>query len=181
MSTYTFKSKIFILPGLGNSGDQHWQTLWENKFGFIRIEQQEWDTPVKDDWIDTIEKELSSHNGSDIILVGHSLAVSTIAFWAAKYKRKIKGALLVAPSDTEAPSYPPGTKGFAPMPTNKLPFPSVTITSTDDVYVTLNRAEVLASSWGSKLINIGKAGHINTSSGHGEWPDGLKYLKELDN
>jgi predicted alpha/beta hydrolase family esterase len=176
----TFNADIFILPGLGNSDQQHWQTIWERDYGFGRIAQSEWDKPVKDVWIQTIDIALQNHDLSNVILVGHSLACSTIAFWAAKYKRKIKGALLVGPSDTEADTYPPGTTGFKPMPVNKLPFPSIVVTSTDDYYVTTARATYFANCWGSKLVTIGNAGHINVASGYGNWNEGLTYLKELD-
>jgi len=176
----TFESDIFILPGLGNSGEQHWQSFWEREYGFTRINQNEWDAPVKDVWIDTIDKALQHYNLQNVILVGHSLACSTIVSWTAKYNRKIKGALLVGPSDTEANTYPPGTTGFKPMPTNKLPFPSITIASTDDYYVSLARAAYFANCWGSKLVTIGNAGHINVTSGYTAWDEGLKFLKELD-
>jgi hypothetical protein len=61
----------------------------------------------------------------------------------------------------------------------RLPFPSVVIASTDDPYVTLHRAEAFAAAWGSELINIGRAGHINAASGHGPWPQGEAWLEKL--
>ena len=175
-----FHSTILIIPGLGNSGPQHWQSLWENKFNFTRIEQQEWDTPVCADWIENINSEVSKHDPADVILVGHSLACSTIAYWAQKFNVKIKGALLVGPSDTEADTYPPGTTGFKPVLLNTLPFKTIVVASTNDFYVKFDRAELFAGSWGSELINIGDAGHINVSSGFGEWNEGLEILKRLD-
>ncbi|GAA3963723.1 RBBP9/YdeN family alpha/beta hydrolase [Mucilaginibacter dorajii] len=175
-----FKSTIFIIPGLGNSGPEHWQSLWEKRFGFTRIEQQDWETPVCADWITTLQSYLDTHNPADVILVGHSLACSTIAYWAKEYNVAIKAALLVAPSDTEAPSYPPGTTGFAPMLLNKLPFKTIAVMSTNDFYVSPQRAEQFANAWGSKLINIGDAGHINGASNLGEWEEGLEFLRELD-
>lgn len=177
---YTFGATVLILPGLNNSGEEHWQTLWEKQFGFTRVEQRDWDTPVCSDWIETLDKRIRSLNTPDIILVGHSLACCTVGYWTKQYDRKIKGALLVAPSDTEAASYPSGTTGFTPMPLNKLRFPSVTVTSTNDYYVTTDRARHFANAWGSELITIGEAGHINTASGFGAWPQGLEYLKKLD-
>jgi hypothetical protein len=175
-----FQNKILILPGLGNSGDAHWQTLWEKQFGFTRIQQKEWDTPVCSDWIETINKSISEQDASNVILVGHSLACCTVAFWAKRFNRKVKAALLVAPSDTEGPIYPPGTTGFKPMPLNAIPFPTLTITSSNDEYVTLDRAQQFAKAWNSKLINIGDAGHINVAAGFGPWPEGLEFLKQLD-
>src|SRR5688572_895149 len=153
MTANSFQSKIFIVPGLGNSGDQHWQTHWEKQFGFIRIHQKDWDTPVCKDWVDALDNKLKTVPLNEVILVGHSLACSTIVFWAQRYQRKIKAALLVAPSDTEADIYPPGTTGFKPMPLHKLNFPSTTVTSTDDQYVSLDRAIYFANAWGSELIN----------------------------
>lgn len=176
----TFSSSVFILPGLGNSGDAHWQTLWEKEHNFTRIEQRDWDTPVCSEWIDTIDKVLTQHDLSNVIVVGHSLACSTVAFWSNRYQRKIKGALLVAPSDTEAESYPPGTTGFKPMPDQSLAFPSIVVASTNDFYVTLSRAQHFAHRWGSELANIGDAGHINVAAGFGPWEEGLHLLKKLD-
>jgi predicted alpha/beta hydrolase family esterase len=176
----TFQSTILIIPGLGNSGPQHWQSLWENKFNFIRVEQKEWDTPFCSDWIENINNEVKKHDPANVILVGHSLACATIAYWALKFGIKIKGALLVGPSDTEADSYPLGTTGFKPVPLFNLPFKTIVVASTNDFYVTFDRAIQFADSWGGKLINIGDAGHINVSSGFGEWDEGLEILKGLD-
>jgi predicted alpha/beta hydrolase family esterase len=92
---------------------------------------------------------------------------------------RVRGALLVAPSDTEAASYPAGPTGFAPMPLCRLPFPSVAVASTDDPYVTAERARAFAEAWGSKLVTIADAGHINSESGLGDWPAGFALLQEL--
>src|SRR6478735_10653491 len=174
------KSTILILPGLGNSGEGHWQTLWQQQFGFIRIEQSDWDAPVCNVWIDTIDAAIMQHDLDNVILVAHSLANTTVAAWAKKYNRKIKAALLVAPSDTEAETYPPGATGFNPMFLNKLPFPSIAVMSEDDFYVTPARAKYFADCWGSTLVSIGNAGHINVAAGYGEWNAGLQFLKQLD-
>jgi predicted alpha/beta hydrolase family esterase len=176
----TFQSTILILPGLGNSGPQHWQSIWQNKFNFTRVEQNDWDTPICDDWIETINNEIKKHDPANVILVAHSLACTTVAYWSQKFNVKIKGALLVGPSDTEADTYPPGTTGFKPVPLIKLPFRSTVVASTNDYYLTFARATQFAKSWGSKLINIGDAGHINVASGYGDWDAGLEFLKKLD-
>lgn len=172
-------SSVFILPGLYNSGPQHWQKHWENKYGFTRINQKDWETPVCEDWISTIDHVVKQQPLSETILVAHSLACCTVNHWARKYKRVIKGALLVDPSDNEAPSYPPGTVGFTPMPLYKLPFPSIVIASTNDEYVTLERAHFFANAWGSELINIGDCGHINSASDPGLWSQGYEQLQKL--
>jgi len=176
-----FQSTILVIPGLGNSGPQHWQSIWERRFGFTRVEQKEWDTPVCADWITNINNKVKKHDPVNVILVGHSLACATIAWWAKEFNVTIKGALLVSPSDAEADSYPPGTTGFAPVPIIRLPFRSIVVVSNNDYYVMVERAKLFADSWGSEFVNIGNAGHINATSGFGEWDKGLELLKQLDN
>ncbi|MCL9807538.1 alpha/beta fold hydrolase [Flavobacterium amniphilum] len=174
MSTY------FIIPGLGNSGPEHWQTFFEQSGdNFKRIQQNDWDSPKCDDWVETIEKTLSTYDLSDVVLIGHSLGCSTIAHWAAKYGKQIKGALLVAPSDLEAPQYTFPATGFTPIPLDKLNFKTIVVASADDVWVSLERAKFFAENWGSEFINIGDAGHINAASGHTNWTEGLELLKKF--
>ena len=169
-----------IVPGLGNSGPEHWQTFFENSGNnFKRIIQQEWDAPVCKDWVTTIDKAVSVYDAATVILIGHSLGCTTIAHWANQYKKKIKGALLVAPSDVEAQGYTFPAKGFSPTPTKKINFKTIVVASEDDPWVSLERAKYFAANWGSEFINIGKAGHINVDSGHKEWKQGLEILKQF--
>lgn len=175
-----FQSTILTLPGIGGSGPQHWQSLWEKEYGFTRIEQQEWETPLRDEWVANIQKSVSKYDPQKLILVGHSAVCSAIAKWAEQYQTKIKAALLVAPADPEAQTFPQGATGFAPMPLHKLPFLSTVVASSNDFYATIDRAKYFADAWGSEFISIGEAGHINTASGYGHWNEGLEILKRLD-
>lgn len=170
-----------IVPGLGNSGEEHWQTYFEKSGDhFRRIVQQEWDAPDCNDWISTIEEQLKSFDLSTVVLIGHSLGCVTIAHWAEKYNGKIKGALLVAPSDLEAPVYDFPATGFAPIPVSKIGFKTIVVASADDPWVSLERAKYFANNWGSDFINIGNAGHINAAAGYGPWQQGLDLLKQFD-
>lgn len=170
----------FIVPGLGNSGPDHWQTYFENSnSNFFRIQQNDWDSPNCSNWISKIDETLLAFDLSSCVLIGHSLGCLAIVHWANQYKRKIKGALLVAPSDSESPIYTFPAKGFSPIPVEKLDFKSIIVASSNDIWVTLERAEYFAECWGSKLINIGNAGHINVASGHTDWNEGLEILYQL--
>ena len=171
----------FILPGLNNSGPEHWQTHWENDHGFTRIQQQDWDNPVAETWLQTIESTLSAYPAHNIVLIGHSLACCTIVKWAQQYGHTIKAAFLVGPSDTEAPSYPPGTTGFTPMPLFRLPFPCTVVASSNDDFVSMDRATYFATAWGARLVNAGPLGHINSLSGIGNWSQGYTLLQQLIN
>lgn len=173
-------SNILIVPGLGSSGPQHWQTLWGQQHPeFVRVEQRDWQTPHCSDWITTLDKAVMQHEPGQVIIVAHSLACISVAFWAKEFKRPVKAALLVAPSDTEAAGFPEGTTGFTPIPLELLPFQSLLVASTNDPYITESRARQLAQAWGSDFVSIGKAGHINADAGFGEWDEGLALLKRL--
>jgi uncharacterized protein len=172
-------TNYLIIPGLGNSGPEHWQTYFENSGdNFSRVEQQEWDTPTCKDWIETLEKRVAEFDLASVVLIGHSLGCMAIAHWASKYKRQIKGALLVAPSDLDAPNYTYDTVGFAPIPLDKINFKTILVTSANDVWVSLERAKFFADNWGSEFINLGNVGHINVASGHTNWEEGMKILKD---
>ncbi|POY35819.1 alpha/beta hydrolase [Solitalea longa] len=180
MGKVEFESEVIIIPGLNNSGDNHWQTHWANKHGFKRIEQHDWDNPESEEWISSLDEQLNQLNGKPIILVAHSLGCIATALWAQNPSRKIKAALLVAPADTEAKGIPKEIKSFKPIPQKPLPFKSIVVASTNDKYISLERANNLAQNWGSEFINVGAVGHINSDSNLGEWELGLELLKELD-
>jgi hypothetical protein len=170
---------ILNVPGLFNSGPDHWQTHWERKLpNMQRIHQRDYDKPVCSEWVETIEAAVQKH-GPDVVLVGHSSGAIAIPHWAAKYPQKIKGAMLVGPSDVEHPNFLKNATGFKPIPLQKLPFPAVVVASSEDPYVSLERAEYFAECWGARLVNIGPAGHINAASGHGEWAEGMEILETL--
>jgi predicted alpha/beta hydrolase family esterase len=171
---------VLTLAGLWNSGPQHWQTHWERKHPeFQRVPHRDWNNPQCHEWVAELDAAIAEGEGAPI-LVAHSLGCVLAAKWAQSGSPlKVAGAFLVAPSDVDAPSYPVEAAGFAPMPMEKLPFPSVMVVSSNDEYVTLERAREMAAAWGSKLVEIGDAGHINGASGYGEWPEGEKMLLEF--
>lgn len=174
-------TSALILPGLGNSGPLHWQTLWEQSNpGFVRVEQRSWDHPICADWVDTIETAVR-RAGPEVVLVAHSLACLAVAHWASKEHLPIKAALLVAVPNSTRTSFPKEAIGFAETPTPRFAFRSIVVASDDDPFGSMENAERLAAAWGSRVVRIGPCGHINASSGLGDWPAGFELLKELQN
>lgn len=173
-------TNYLIVPGLGNSGPEHWQTFFENSGeNFFRIQQQDWEAPDCEDWISTIDQAVSAFNLSSVVLIGHSMGCTAIAHWAKKYQKIIKGALLVAPSDLEAPVYSFPATGFTPIPQEKFNYRTIVVASENDEWVSPDRARFFATNWGSEFISLGKEGHINAVSGYGVWLEGLDILKKL--
>jgi hypothetical protein len=172
-----------ILPGLGNSGPEHWQSLWvRDDASCRRVDQAEWDAPRCADWAQLLDEAIAGES-QPVVLVGHSSSCAMVAQWArgasAARLARVKGALLVAPSDPEGPAYPAGPSGFGPVPLARLPFPSIVVASTDDVYVSLERAKQYADAWGSTFVDLGPTGHINAASGLGTWGFGYAMLNLL--
>ncbi len=166
---------ILTVPGMGGSGPNHWQTLWELEEPNIRrVEQRDWEQPVMFEWMMTLEQALQDIDGPKVV-VGHSLGCILIVEAAVNISRDVTGALLVAPPDLAQ------MEGAGPVPLHKLPFPSTVVASEDDPWVTIERAEEFAYAWGSRFVNIGPAGHINADSGYGEWPEGRQLLDDLLN
>jgi predicted alpha/beta hydrolase family esterase len=168
---------VLNLPGLWNSGDAHWQSHWERAYGYRRVLQRDWETPVRDEWVATLEAAVAGTPGP-LVLTAHSLGCTLVGYWAqaTAHAARVRGALLVAPSDVEAPSYPSGTTGFLPMPRARLPFPAVVVASTDDPYVSMARAADFAAAWGARLVDAGAHGHLNSDSKLGLWPAGHALL-----
>jgi uncharacterized protein len=176
-------TEVLLIPGLWNSGPEHWQSYWERERPDCRrVEQSNWETPHRVDWVQALDRAILGAGG-DVVLAAHSLGCATVAHWSAtadaSTRGKVRGALLVAPSDVEAPQYPEGTVGFRPMPLERLPFPTIVVASRDDIWVAFERAESFARSWGSRFVDAGARGHINSESGLGVWPEGLALLSSF--
>jgi uncharacterized protein len=174
---------VLILPGLGDSGPDHWQSHWERRDPDCRrVIQDEWDSPVCDSWVSRLGGELERAE-TPVVLAAHSAGCALVAHWAAqatpRAQRAVQGALLVAPSDPSGPNYPREPVGFDPMPMRRLPFRAIVVASDDDPYVSLERAREYAGAWGAALVMLGKAGHINVASGHGPWAEGYELLARL--
>jgi predicted alpha/beta hydrolase family esterase len=142
------------------------------------VQQRDWDHPVYSEWIGPLERAVREA-AADVLIAAHSLGTLLVARWLASTKARIGGVLLVAVPDPEAPSFPPQAHGFAPVARVRLECPSIVVASTDDPYADSPFVRQCAESWGSRLVNIGKAGHINAASGLGEWNEGHRLLESL--
>jgi len=175
-------SDVLILPGLGGSGPSHWQTHWEREHGYRRVEQRDWDVPVLERWLETLDRSVDACE-RPCVMVAHSLACSLVAHYARTRPAagtRVRAALLVSPADVEDPRCTPDVvRCFAPIPRERLPFRSCVIASRNDPYVPLARAEALARSWGAAFEDAGDAGHINPESGFGSWAWGHERLVAL--
>jgi uncharacterized protein len=56
---------FLILPGWQNSGTGHWQSRWEQLHGYTRVQQHDWQRPLRGDWIARLEEEVLSFGTSE--------------------------------------------------------------------------------------------------------------------
>jgi predicted alpha/beta hydrolase family esterase len=175
---------ILIVPGLGGSGPDHWQSRWEQKLSTARrVHQADWERPVLADWTGRIAEAVAAAD-KPVVLIGHSLGVPAIVHAAPRMAGRVRGAFLVAPpSERALAGIEAVDPAFLPFPRDPLPFPSVVVGSRDDPYADLPEIEDYAAAWGTDFADAGEAGHINSASGHGPWPEGLMrfagFLKRL--
>lgn len=168
-----------IVPGWKNSGPQHWQSRWMALLPHARrVEQRNWEHPAPGEWIAALATEVNEAR-SPVLLIAHSLGCLISAALPVPLRAKVAGALLVAPADVERENAPACLRSFGPVPRHSLPFQSVVVASDDDPYCQLERARAFARDWGSRLVVVPGAGHINAESGLDDWPQGLKLLGAL--
>lgn len=174
--------RILTLPGGGNSGSDHWQTYWESKDPrMVRVAQPDWDGGTRAQWVGTLNKHVQSSD-LPLVIVAHSVGCIVLARWAAThFSCKVIGALMVAPADVDAAWGQEGAlyREFRPVPTNLLPFSSILVASTDDPYLSMERAHELAAVSGSSLHVVGALGHIGSLSKLKDWEEGQRLLAQL--
>ena len=169
-----------LLPGWQGSGPAHWQTLWERRHGYQRVEQHDWMQPRRGDWTARLQDVLLALL-APVLLAAHSLGCILLAWWAAhsRHTDRVAGALLVAPPDIERADNRQLIPGWAPVARARLPFPSTLVASSDDPFGSLDNASRLAADWGADFVNLGPCGHLNADSGLGEWDAGHDMLRQL--
>lgn len=169
-------TKTLIVPGLDGSPSPHWQHWWAATDP--RAHLVELTAPARPDpelWEIELASMILRH--PDSILVGHSLGSVLIARLLATWPHlRVRGAILVAPAETLGH----GRIGqFGPIPELMLDCPTMVVASRNDPWMAFRRAAHLALAWGSSLVDLGQAGHINVASGFGPWPQGKLLRDEM--
>ncbi|RAH96086.1 hypothetical protein DLJ53_33180 [Acuticoccus sediminis] len=168
--------ETIVLPGIGGSGETHWQTRWEaDDPSFVRFRPADWDRPDLTDWRDALEAAIA-RTDQRAVLVAHSLACLLVVHAAARIAGAVRGAFLVAVPDPHGPAFPEEATTFRDVPSRALPFPALIVASSDDPYGSSEHAHRRAREWNAGIVVIGPHGHINGASGLGRWEEGRRLL-----
>jgi len=159
----------------------HWQTLLADRLHqqgrAVRIVPQlDQDKLLRSAQVANLDRVVRGIDGP-IILVAHSVGVLITVHWAQETTRAVRGALLATPPDFDTP-LPAGytdpqtlaTRGWTPVPRQRLPFPSIVVGSRNDPIGGFERIREFAQAWGARFADGGEVGHLSPAEGYGTWP-----------
>lgn len=173
-----------IVPGVGGSEYQHWQSWLQRQMtSCSRVQQQDWNQPVLNNWVarwvatvEQIQQPLQ--------IIAHSFgcltSVAALA-WHPELQAKVKRLILVAPANPARF----GEAGFARDSQQDylalfqrldINVPTQMLISENDPWLSFTDAQRLAQVWQLNPINLGAVGHINVASGFGPFPQIFDYL-----
>jgi uncharacterized protein len=170
------ETSILVVAGHMGPGPDHWQRRLVSKLSTAQlVEQEDWvhgSLPVA---VETLAAAVAAAE-KPVVFVAHSVGCILVAHavQAMAAPEKVRGAYLVVPPNEAALRAFSGIDPqFANVPQGPLPFPSLLVATSNDPYSTLEDSASLALAWGSQLVEAGEAGHIDHTSGHGPWPEGM--------
>jgi uncharacterized protein len=170
---------IKLVPGLNNSGPEHWQSIWEKKYGFERINQEEWDYPVYNEWEKNFIENLERDNKCGTVLIAHSLGCLLTVKAMPKIRKYLKAVFLVAPPDPKDKQFPKFLASFGYLPEVQLEVPGMLVYSENDQYSSPMFCIQKGKQWGLETISVGRKGHINSESNIDDWSEGFNLFQKL--
>jgi predicted alpha/beta hydrolase family esterase len=167
------RTPVLVVPGLRDSGPGHWQSVWQARHpSFTRVRQDNFAPPDLERWAASVARAIDAADAPPIV-IAHGFGCLATVHAFTRWERIVAGALLVAPAD-------PDRYGIGPqLLDRRLPFPTTLVGSTNDPWLRFTKAGALATRWGSRFFGYRDAGHINTESGHGPWPEGVGLLRDV--
>ncbi|RKG34831.1 alpha/beta hydrolase [Acinetobacter guerrae] len=173
-----------IIPGVGGSEPQHWQSWLQRELVHCsRVQQKDWNHPILNEWVEQLlaTVQFIEH---PIQIVAHSFGCLTSVAALAEHpelRKKVKHLTLVAPANPARF----GEAGFARNSVYdyadyfhqlKIVVPTQLIMSENDPWLHFDDAMRLAQAWQIKPVNLGQVGHINVASGFGPFPEIFDYI-----
>lgn len=176
-------STFIVVPGLRGSAPSHWQELFEacteRAVAVPFPPQERWHSI--EERTRPLGETIAAVNGP-VVLVAHSAGCSPQCTGSDPSptvpppSRRCSARYSPRPDfGVEWPEPHPRSAelsevGWEPIPRRRLPFPPIVAASRNDPLARYRVSAGLAEAWGSRLVDLGDAGHLNPASGFGEWP-----------
>lgn len=182
---------VVVVPGLRGAAPDHWQELYLAEHPeAVRVP-----FPAEADWHDLNERIRLLQNTIDdvdgpVVLLAHSAGVLVTVAWAGQAPTssldRVAGAVLATPPDFDVDWPEPHPRpaelaaaGWAPTSRRTLPFGSVVAASRNDPLAGFRTTAGLAEVWGSRLVDLGDAEHLNPAAGFGPWALAEELVAEM--
>ncbi len=175
-------NRVLIIHGYQGSDTKHWQSFLAcelvKEYGCVSFPLLDSkDKPDLESWLDQIKKEISEFKPN--IIVTHSLG-GTLLFHAINdgLELELDKLLLVAPPRLNLELE--NTETFFPLtlPKQIRAKKILLLVSDNDKYLSLDEALQMQNSLNVDMKILKDAGHINASSGFGEWDFPKKWIDE---
>ncbi len=179
---------VLIIHGIGGHAGIHWQQwlhdqLQAKGYRVLMPELPNADHPDRNTWIEVIQKEIADINTQDLIIVGHSLGVTTaldlIEDTAVAGLVSVAGFAEAYGAELNEYFLQEKHIDFSKVAKN-LQWSSV-VYGNDDPYVAQEALKYVASSLEVKPIVIDGGGHLNTDTGFTAFPTLLEIIEKRDN
>ena len=175
-----------IVPGVGGSDENHWQSWLENSIECSsRVVQKDWNKPILNEWVSQLFNHIQTIK-KPIQIVAHSFGCLTTIAAINQYrilKHWIDSIILVAPANPirfNSNGFGTDQDNFVELFQNfHINIPTLMVISENDPWLKFDDAVSYAKLWNVPYVNQGLAGHINVASGFGAWPDIFGYMHSV--
>lgn len=159
--------RALIIPGLGNTDEQHWLSRWEQHIpGARRIRLHDWNCADWVKWRNSIIASLISID-EPVVLIAQGFGALAAASVAAEYPGKVLATLLIDPADAD------GFDVRKKLPKQSLPQPArIVMGGSSFTAEDHAKAAFLALSWGA---DFSPTPHDSDAI----WPEAVEELREL--
>jgi predicted alpha/beta hydrolase family esterase len=177
---------VLILHGIGGHAGIHWQQwlhdeLQKPGYEVLMPDLPDSDHPDRQAWLDAVKAALKNASLSDLIIVGHSLGITTALDFLEQADTSIDGLISVSgfadDYGAELNSYFLREKAIDFNKVNSNLKWSNVIYGGNDPYVTQSALKQVAEGLGVEPVIIPDGGHLNSEAGYTKLPVLLDIIK----
>ena len=149
---------VLVVPGLGGSGPDHWQTRWESLHPrHARVQQSDWCLPAEgglafQPGARNRRRPVSRWSSSPTV----SAARSLVHLARRSPALPVRGALLVAPADVDSLTHTPAGNPLLRSDAGSiaLPYPATVVVSRNDPFVSFERKAAFSPMPGARSSSM---------------------------